>query len=411
MSPTFFIIATLICLILEGFFSGAELSLVSADKHRLNQQAALGSRKAKMANRFISNPPLLFSVTLFGQNFFIVANTVLATLFIIQNWGVEYELWALLLSPLILIFGEVGPKSYFQQHADRWAALLSPFLLGFYFLTYPIIVLLSRLTHLMLGGVKSRGIIEPAVTREGLELILEDKAEAASIGPEVKETIRKVFDLDEMRVYEIMTPLVETDGLRHTTRIGEAYEIFHENGFSRMPVFKDRVTNMIGVINIFDVLHSENKDAMVTEIMKSPHYVSELMNVDDLFQLLKEKNRNMALVVDEYGGAVGIVTMEDILEEIVGEIEDEFDEAHQSWGKKGQDQYVLDARVTIDEINDYFKWALPQEEYETLAGLVLDQLGHIPEVGESFEYKNFTFIIKEATAKSVEEVIVKIKGL
>ncbi|OGQ30076.1 MAG: hypothetical protein A3B79_03475 [Deltaproteobacteria bacterium RIFCSPHIGHO2_02_FULL_50_15] len=403
-----FTIITVLCLALEGFFSGSEISLVAVDKQKLRQKAALGHRGAKIAERFIGNPPLLFSVTLLGQNFFIVANTVLATFFIIQRWGTEYEFLALLLSPLVLIFGEVVPKSFFQQHANRWASKISPFLLAFCYITYPLVSVLSRLTHLMLGGVKNRSILQPAITKEGLELMLSDRENQANIKPGVRETIRKILNITETRVYEIMTPLVEADCVRSTTRIREVYEIFRDNGFSRMPVFKDRVTKMIGVLNIFDVLHAEDPEAFVTTMMKPPLYVPDLMVVDELFKLLKSNKKNIAFVVDEYGGVVGIVTIEDILEEIVGEIEDEYDDSRELWIKNGEKEYVFDARTTINEINSKLKWNLPHGEYETLAGFVIDQVGGLPEIGESFRFQKLTFIVKKAALHSIEEVVVSL---
>ena len=407
MTWLLFIGITILCLALEGFFSGSELSLVAADKQILRQKAASGHTGAKIAEKFIANPPLFFSVTLFGQNLFIVANTVLATFFIIDRWGQEYEFLALLLSPLILIFGEVVPKSFFQQHADWIVAKISPVLLGAYYVFYPVVIVLSRLTQFMLGGVKNTGIVMPAITKESLELILEEKEDKADIEPEVKDTIRKVFDITKTRVYEIMTPLVEADCVRNTTTIRDACHIFLESGFSRAPVFKNRVTNMIGILSIFDVMHAETLDETVESIMKTPLYVTNLMKVDQLFQFLKGKKENMALVVDEYGGTIGLVTIEDILEEIVGEIEDEYDKIHPLWYTKDGKRYVLDARTPIDEINEKLRWDLPQEEYETLAGFVIDQVGRLPVVGDEFYYQNLLFTINKVTSRSVEEAVVE----
>jgi CBS domain containing-hemolysin-like protein len=400
---------TFFCLAMEAFFSGSELALVTADKLRLTHRAARGHPGAKMALTLASQPDWFFSATLLGQNLFIVANSILVTFFIFDRYGMEYEFFGIVLSPLILIFGEAVPKSLFQQWADRLAPVVSPFVLLFSYLFFPVVWPLSKLTLLLMGGVKGSLLSGHEVTAESLEILLRESEIPRDLSPLFKKSLLKILAFPKRETHEIMTPLIEVFSLRETTTVEEAIRLCREEGYSSLPVFQKRAYNIIGVVNFFRLLFAPDLKAPVGSLIEEPLYVPPHMSVKDLFPLFRDGRKNFAVVVDEYGAAVGIVTLEDIMEEVVGEIQDEYDEERVTWKRLSPTQYLLKGRTTIDEINDRLRWGLPKGNCETLAGLLLTQFGRFPKTGEVLHYGNLTFLVKTATPRSIDEVLVELE--
>lgn len=409
MTWPFLILWTTVCLALEAFFSGSELALVSADKLKLTHRAARGDSGARMAMALAQKPDWFFSTTLLGQNLFIVANSILITFFLFDRYGMEYELLGLFLSPLVLIFGEAVPKALAQQWADRVAPITAPFLWVFSYLFFPVVWPLSKLTLLLLGGVRGSLMEGHEVTRESLEILVRESEISRELSPVFKRSLMKTLVFARKKVNEIMTPLNEVFSLRESTIVEEAIETCSVEGYSSVPVFQKRAHNIVGIVTFSHLLLEKNLKRPVSELMEPPFYVSDQMGVRDLFLLLKERQRNFVTVVDEYGATVGIVTLEDIIEEIVGEIEDEYDEERVKWTMAGPNQYLFSGRVSIDEINEKLRWGLPKERYATIGGFLSAQLGRIPQQGEVLHYGNLTFLVKNATARSVEEILVEIE--
>lgn len=396
-------------LALEGFFAGSELALVSADKLKLAHRAAQGHRGARIALTLARRPEWLFSTTLLGQNLFIVANSTLVTFFIFDRFGMEYELFGLLLSPLVLIFGEAVPKSLFQQWADRLTPLVAPIVYIFSYVFLPVVWPLSRLTLWLMGGVQGSLTKGHEVTRDSLELLLKESEAPRELSPVFKKSLLKILAFAKKETHEIMTPLIEVFSLRDTTTVAEAIDICREEGYSSFPVFQKRAYNIIGVIDYFALLFAKDHKALVTSLIVSPLYVPPQMGVQELFRVFQERQRKFAVVVDEFGGAVGIVTMEDIMEAVLGQIQDEYDEERLHWKQIGTSQYLFEGRVTVEEINERLRWNLPKGNYETLAGFLLTEFRRFPHTGEVFHFGNLTFLIKTATERSIDEILVEIE--
>ncbi len=316
---------TTFCLVMEAFFSGSELAIVSADKLKLTHGALKGERGAKMALALAHKPELFFSATLLGQQLFIVANSIFVTFFIFDHYGVEYEFFGLLLSPLILIFGEAVPKNLAQQWADHVAPLVAPVILITSYIFFPLVWPLSKITQLLLGNIEARPVGHE-VTRESLELLLSESEIHRNISPVFKKSILKILAFARKQTHEVMTPLAAVVSLPDNTSLQEAVALCHQEGYSIVPVFHKKSNNMVGVVTYSHLLMAKNLQAPVSSLMVPPLYVSREMGVKHLFLLLREKRYDFAVVVNEQGGAVGVVTFEDIVEELVGEIQDEFDE-------------------------------------------------------------------------------------
>jgi len=404
MSLIVLIIVILVCLLLEGFFSGSELALVVADQFRLRNRANQGDRKARTTLSLLKDPHKLFATTLLGTNICVVTATTVLTYFIIQNYSEEYSAFALLLSPIILVFGEVLPKSIYQRYADSIAGRVGVLLHWISVVLFPFIWLLSKLTDLFLGGVRRVAITEARISRDELALMLSSKeVKNSDMPPEERKMIQRIMELSDAEVENIMIPLVEVEMLPVTADTEAALATFDLKGFSRLPIFKHRSHNIVGIIDATDCIFSTSRRPL-RDIMQQVIYVPETMPLYELYETLQEEKEEMAVVVDEYGGATGLVTLEDLLEEIVGEIRDEYEFGEQHYRVLSEGRYLVSGRMEVEEANEKINLAIPLGDYETVAGYLLEAFERIPEMDEKIQLGQWTYIIRNATPRAVLEV-------
>lgn len=404
MSVAILIVVLLICLLVEGFFSGSEMALVNADKYRLALAIDDGSRRALTALHMVKHPAKFFSTTLLGTNIATVTGSVIAALFLIDRFGPAAAVLAILYWPFTLVLGEIIPKSVCQVHADRIVLVVSPILYAISFLFAPVVWLLSRLTEALLGGVKRTQGISPPVSREELELILEvGRPEGSDVKPAERTLISRIFDLADKKVAHIMTPLVDVVSLSVAAGRDEAALLLEKQGYSRVPVFDGRAFNIVGVLEGTDLLFGD-AGARIPALMKPAYYVPEGMPLDELLVAMKRRGEPLAIAVDEYGAATGIVTAEDLLEEVVGEIRDEHDEEPAPYRRLGWHHYLVSGRMEVDEANERLKLQIPPGGYTTIAGFVIHHLQHIPKAGEHFRSGRHVFVVCRATERAVLDV-------
>ncbi len=396
-----------LCLLVEGFFSGSEMALVNADKYKLAIATDAGSKLARLALHVVKHPSRLFSTTLLGTNLCTVAGSVVSTFYIIDNYGPDYIPFALLFWPATLIFGEIIPKAIYQRHADTIVLYIAPLLLAFSFLTYPLIWPLSKFTDSLLGQVKKTS---DRLTRDDLEIIIESGTEGPSdVRPSEKTLISRIFDLEDKKVENIMTPLVDVVALPVSVSRSEAEKVLAEHSFSRVPVYEDRIFNIVGVLFGADFIFEEDGKS-VRELMRKAYFVPEEMPLDELLVSMKRKGAQIAVAVDEYGAATGVVTVEDILEEVVGEIRDEHDDKLSLFTRIGKHRYIVSGRMEIEDANHRLKVDIPDGDYETIAGFVVSYFERIPKVGESFTSGKFDFKVLRSTDRAVLEIEVIRRG-
>jgi len=223
-----------------------------------------------------------------------------------------------------------------------------------------------------------------------------------------KKIVERIFDFSETEVEDVMIPLVNVEALEVNDRIEKAVSRAQKTGYSRIPVFSEEAYNIIGIVHAFDLLTAQQKTQSLKDIMRPAPYVPNTAPIDELLKQLRTKGNSIAIVVDEYGGTIGIVTIEDILEEIVGEIYDEYDKEEHFFVKIGKNKYLVNARMEIDELNDHLKLQLPKDDYETVGGFLLKHMEKIPRVNESFQFANLKFIITEADKRSIKKVSITI---
>jgi len=401
----------LICIFCEGFFSGTETAMVSVDRARIKALAEQGSKKHTLVDGILHTPEKFFSTTLLGTNIFEVLSSAIATLLIINYLGEQYKYATILImTPFILILGEIVPKTVYRYHAEQITPYLVYPLKVISILFYPFVIILTWLTTLfmMLFGVSSARL-RPHATREDLENYLDMWNIDSGLRTAEKKIVERIFDFSETEVEDIMIPLINVEALELHDHIDKAISCAQKTGYSRIPVFSEEAYNIIGIVHAFDLLTAQQKTQTLKDIMRPAPYVPNTAPVDELLKQLRTEGNSIAIVVDEYGGTIGIVTIEDILEEVVGEIYDEYDKEEHFFVKIGKNKYLVNARMEIDELNDHLKLQLPKDDYETVGGFLLKHMEKIPRIGESFQFANLKFIITEADKRSIKKVSITIR--
>jgi len=396
----------LVCISCEGFFSGTETAMVSVDRARIKALAEQGSKSAALVDEILQTPEKFFSTTLLGTNIAVVLSNAIATLLVIQYLGEQYQyITILIMTPLILIFGEIVPKTVYRYHAEQMTTHLIYPLKTISTIFYPLVVILTSLTRLVmrLFGMGSAQF-RPHATREDLENYLDMWNIRGYLRTAERKIIERIFDFSEIDVEDIMIPLVNIKTLEAQDSIDNAISLARKTGYSRIPVYEGEAYNIIGIVHAFDLLTANEETQTLKDLMRPAPYVPNSAPVDELLKKLRTEGKSIAVVVDEYGGAVGIVTIEDILEEVVGEIYDEYDKEERLLVRAGRDEYLVNARMGIDELNDRLNLQLPKDDYETVAGFLLKHMERIPRVGEGFRFSNLKFTITRADRRAIKEV-------
>jgi putative hemolysin len=394
------------CLAATMFFSAAEMAFIAANRLRLRHLAEEGSATAEEYLESFRQPERLLSAAMMGVTIsHIVAGSAVTFALLPRLGGVAWLVATATVTPVMLVFGEIIPKAVAREWATSLILRLYTPLKWVARLLVPFVALANAVVSLVLrvfGG--PRPDTRQFVSREELKALLQLEPGEASVSAEEAEMIDKIFDLGDTTVREVMVPLVDVVMLPDTASTEEAIRLIQQRGFSRLPIFDDRETNVVGVVTAMDLLRRGGEVHRVAELMRPPNFVPETKRIDDLLREMQKGRSQLAVVVDEYGGATGIVTLEDIVEEIVGEIQDEHDRTPASVERLRDGSYWVAARTHIDELNEALDWNLPKQDFETVAGLVLATLHRIPRTGEEFQIPGYTITVLEADARRVAAV-------
>ncbi len=399
-----FLLLTL--LVMEGFFAASEIALVSANKRRLKHLAEEGHRGARDAINLLSQPEYFLATTLLGAYMSAAANGVLITVLLSHLFGTKGEVMAaILLPPFLLILAEITPKSIGRQRATALALIISPLLRVISWVIYPFTLIFSALSRVVLFVARARQPSHlPFITREDLHLVVTKSGPEVDLETPERRIINRILQFSLRTVKEAMVPLVRVAAIPDTTSMAQALEEFRATRFSRLPVYHRRIDNLVGVLHDFDLLGEEVSARGIKPFVRPVHYVPETKKIDQLLAEMQRRGLHLAVVVDEYGGTVGIVTIEDLLEEIVGEIDDEFDQAVSPYRKIGENHYLINARMEVEALNEALHLDLPPGDYDTLAGFIISQIGDLPRPGEQVRWNNLRFVVRLAEARSVKEV-------
>nr|WP_205597419.1 hemolysin family protein [Neobacillus thermocopriae] len=423
-------------ILLNGFFAASEMALVSLNDNKIKMMADGGNKKAKLVHQLLSEPSrflatIQIGITLAGflASAFAAGNFASALAEMLSNLGIPLPaniletlstvIITLILSYFTLVLGELVPKRLALQKAETISFFAVKPLILLSKLTYPFVKLLTLSTNLIarLFGLDPNAD-EEDVTEEEIRMMVDVGQEKGTIQEAEKEMINNIFEFDNKHVSDIMTHRTNIIALPIETSLEETVRIVNNEKYTRMPVYEEDIDHIIGILNVkdlFQFLESGDRHAFnLREMVREPYFVLESIRIDRLFRDMQKNNIHMAIVLDEYGGTDGIVTIEDLIEEIVGNIFDEYDEPELDVIEievLDPNHYMMAGTTSLHEVEDVLKVGLPIQDYDTLSGFIIGQLGYIPEFNErpSMEYNDVLFEVKEMDDRRIERVKVTVK--
>ncbi len=403
------LLGALVALLLCGLASAAETALTSVSRIKIKNLVETGDKKAQMIEHLLAEPNKFLSTILVVNSVAVIVASTLATglaLEFSENWG---ELIAtILLSLVVLIFCEITPKTAAVQNPERWARALVNLVRGAAWLLTPLIALLGWITSFLvriLGGrLHRRG---PFITEEELRMMVTVSEEEGVLEEGEREMIHSIFELGDRPVRDIMVPRIDMITLESEHTLEEAINLIMQGGQSRIPVYEETIDNIIGVLYAKDLLrHARqgNLQAKVRDFVRPAYFVPESKKLDDLLHELQQQRIHIAIIVDEYGAVAGLVTIEDLVEQIIGDIQDEYDKEEILYEKVSDNEYIIDAKISIDEFNELLNTRLTDEDYDTLGGFVYTQLDKVPSVGDEVTYQDLTLTVLSTKGRRITKV-------
>lgn len=423
------IILILILVVVNAFFAAAEMAIVSVNKSKINMLSEEGNKKAILLQKLLKEPSNFLATIQIGITFAGFFASASAATSISSHFAVYLDklnipyaskisvfIITILISYFTLVLGELFPKRIALQNSESIAMFTVKPILIISKITTPFVKLLSGSTNLLVRifGIKSDDA-ENRLSREEIKSMLLQGKESGVINDTEEEMIHSIFDFDDTIAKEIMTPRTEVFLININTPVKEIISKVAEEKFSRVPIYEDNIDNIIGILSIKDlfelILKKNTEEIDLRKIMRVPYFIPETKKIDELFKELQTTKNHMSILIDEYGGFAGIATIEDIIEEVMGNIFDEYDENYIEIKKIEDNTYIVDGLLPIDEFNEHFNLSLESQTADTIGGFVLDLIGNIPTENDNFfaEYENILFEVYKIDEKRIETLKVTFK--
>jgi putative hemolysin len=389
--------------------AAAETALTSVSRIKIRNQAEEGDVRAQRILRMLENPQDFLSTILVVSNVSVIIASTVSTILAI-NLFVQFGeiISTVLLSFIVLVFCEITPKTIAVQAPEAWAKRLARPVESLSTVMHPVILALTFITRGLVRLIGGRTVRRgPFVTEEELRLLVEVGEEEGVLEEEEREMIHNVFELADTSVREIMVPRIDMVTIEGSASVEEAMDLIVQGGQSRIPVYDGSIENIIGVLYAKDLLRIQRTKQLpehVSELVRQAYFVPESKHLDDLLRELQQQHVHMAIVVDEYGSVSGLVTIEDLVEEIIGDIQDEYDREEQLLEQISPDEYLVNAKISLDELNEELDTKLTSEDYDTLGGFVYGHLDKIPTVGDEVEAGGFTMTVMSTRGRRVTKV-------
>ena len=407
------LVIIILCVILSAWFSATETAFNTFNRIRMKGYAEKGNKKAKRALKLADKYDTLISTILVGNNIVNILSATLATLFFVElaKRGIGFSedfaptLSTIVMTVAVLTFGEIIPKTLAKQFPEKFSMFSAPLIHALVFILKPITFIFGQIQKLLFLIFKKDE--ETGMTEEELISIIEEAEEDGNIDEEESTLIKSAIEFNDLEVGDIFTPRIDITAVEKDVSKEELEKTFSESGYSRIPIYEDDLDNITGIIYYKDFYTTVYKrTAPISDIIKPVLYVTKSMKINDLLKELQEKQLHLAVVTDEYGSTAGIVTLEDILEEIVGEIWDEHDEIIEEIKEIGEKEYIVSGMANIEKLFDELDLDEPEEEIEstTVNGWAMDTLGRIPEEGDSFESLGLTVKVLKMDGRRIEDL-------
>ncbi|NOX19141.1 MAG: HlyC/CorC family transporter [Chlorobi bacterium] len=400
------IFALIFLLLLSAFFSSTELAFVVANKIKLEIRSKQNKLAEKSAMYFVDKPQIFFSTILISNNVVNIAFASLVTIFLQRLFNLGNISILLISTFSLLLFGELLPKYFAREYADTLIKTNAVPLRIVSILIYPFAKITASLSNVFVRTDLIQEEEIQVLEKEDLQILIDESSAAGKVSEEDSEIISNIFELGEQKIYEAMTPRTEIEGVEINSGVDEAIDKFIETGYSKLPVYEENLDNVKGVVIAYDMFKNPKT---LKEVIRDVVFVPETKMSMDMLNELLEKRISIAIVVDEFGGTAGLITVEDILEEMLGEIMDEYDEEEEVCKKIEENVYVISGRVEIDFINDKFEFEIPEGDYETIAGFIMTNIGRIPKKGETVEIGKFKIQILHSDETKINLVKLFVK--
>lgn len=401
------IIFLIVFLILTAFFAAAEIAFIVGNKIKIEIRARQKNPYALTAKYFIEKPELFFSTILICSSLTSIAFASLCSVFLFTVSGLKGIAVLLITTIVILFFGELIPKILGRELADRLVLIGALPIRILSIILYPFVKIVSVVSSALINtNEREEKEILSFFDKDDIQDLIEESSEAGKIDEKQSEIISKIIDMREQCVYESMTPRTDIVGVEITGTLGEVLKKFIESGYSKLPVYDENLDNIKGIVFSKDIFKDP---ADLQSIIREMIFVPETKKSLDMLNEFLDKQFSIAIVVDEFGGTAGLLTVEDLIEELLGEIRDEYDDVNEKILKKINDsEFLLSGKVEIDYLNDEFNLNIPEGDYETIAGFITFRLGRIPEKGESFTIDNYSVYVIKSDKTKIDLVKVKL---
>jgi putative hemolysin len=407
-----YIFLLVICLVFSAFFSGSETAFISLQRFHLEYLVSTNVKGAKNVARLIERPERFLSVVLFGNTLVNAAATALATSMAVYWWGERGIIIAtVVLTVVLLIFCEVTPKTIAAQYSEKLSLLLHRPLLFISWLFTPFVVALSWLSAGFTRIVGGTPVAQSIISDEEIRTMISVGREEGTVEEDEARLLHKVFDFGDRPVDEVMVPRPEVTAIPQGATIADFLKLYTEKPLSRFPVYKENLDNITGVLSIKDVLMARargsiSNDSTIDDLVRPTYFAPESKHINDLFFEMRDNNYRMSVVIDEYGGTAGIVSLSRLVEEIVGEVGDELAAVAKDYEIINEYTFQIDGSMRIEDANKEMELNLPEgEDYETVAGFILSLLGHIPRRNEQLRYRGLKMVITEIKGQKIEKVL------
>ena len=406
------LVIVIILLSASAFFSSAETALMTSNKLRMRNLAENGNKRAAKVLKVTENTDKMLSAILIGNNIVNLTASSISTTLTLKIFGSKLVGIATgILTFLILVFGEITPKNVASKNAEKMALAYIGVISFLVTLLTPVIFIVNTVAKFVISIFNKNGDDNNAVTEEELRAMVEYSHEEGVIENEEKKMIVNVVDFGDTVAGDIMVPRVDMVMVDEKSSYEEILQVFREERYTRIPVYEETPDNVIGILNVKDFLLIEDKENFVMkELLREPLYTYEYKKTSALMMDMRKTGANIVIVLDEYGITAGLITLEDMLEEIVGEIRDEFDADEDEGITKVSDlEYMIDGSTNLDDINDRIGLSLSSEEYESIGGLIMEKLGRLPVEGEIINFDNIVLTVKKMDHARIEKVCLKLK--
>ncbi len=406
------IIAIIVCILIVAFLSSSEASLISVNRIRIRNLAEKKNKRARLVQSILSEHERLFGTILLTENFFIILATSIGTAILLNILGKDgWWIASLIMTVLVVLLGEITPKTIAVSHAERFALFVAYPIRFLIKVTHPVVWFFTRLPGWILKTMGAKSPSSPFITEDDIRAMIDLGEESGTLQEEEKEMLHKVFEFGDTVASESMVPRTEIVAIHDEATVGEALQLVKEKGYSRYPVIHEKMDNVVGILYIKDILikMSEGRvdsNTPIRDFVRDAYFIPENKKISELLAEMQKRKFQIAIVMDEYGGTAGLITLEDLMEEIVGSLQDEFEKIQAEKDVEVIDErtFIVSGTTPLDEVSELVDVKLESEDFHTIGGYVFGLFGRLPKEGEQIRYHNLRFLVMQMDGKKIAKI-------